>query len=250
MAGRLAGKATLVTGGARGIGAATVRRFVAEGARVAFSDLLDEQGAALAAELGAQASFFHHDVSSRDEWDWVVAATEAQFGPINILVNNAGIAGDAIPIADESDERWHKMIAVNQTGVFHGLRAILPSMQRAGGGSIVNVSSIAGLIAWPGLVAYSATKFAVVGMTKTAAAELGRHGIRVNAVHPGIVGTNMVTDLEPAMRGMLDGAVANLPLNRIAEPSELASAILFFASDDSSYCTGASLAVDGGWTAL
>ncbi len=240
----------MVTGGARGIGGATVRRFVAEGARVAFTDVLDDMGGALAAELGAQAAFFRHDVADRGEWDKVVTAAEARFGPISILVNNAGIAGDAIPIADETEERWHRMIAVNQTGVFHGLRAILPSMQRAGGGSIVNVSSIAGLVAWPGLTAYSATKFAVVGMTKTTAAELGRLGIRVNAVHPGIVGTNMVTDLEPAMRGMLDAAVANLPLNRIAEPAELASAILFFASDESSYCTGASLAVDGGWTAL
>jgi 3alpha(or 20beta)-hydroxysteroid dehydrogenase len=248
--GRLAGKIALVTGGARGIGAATVRRFVAEGARVAFTDVQDAQGAALASELGDQTAFFHHDVSSRAEWDKVVADAEARFGPINILVNNAGIAGNASPISDETDERWHKMIAVNQTGVFHGLRAILFSMQRAGGGSIVNVSSIAGLIAWPGLVAYSATKFAVVGMTKTTAAELGRLGIRVNAIHPGIVGTNMVTDLEPTMRRMLDGAVANLPINRIADPAELASAILFFASDDSSYCTGASLAVDGGWTAL
>ncbi|MEY2926590.1 MAG: 3-alpha-(or 20-beta)-hydroxysteroid dehydrogenase [Pseudomonadota bacterium] len=250
MTARLSGKTALVTGGARGIGAATVRRFVAEGARVAFSDLLDGQGAELAAELGGQAAFFHHDVSNRAAWDKVVADAEARFGPINILVNNAGIAGDATPISDESDERWHRMIAVNQTGVFHGLRAILPSMQRAGGGSIVNVSSIAGLIAWPGLVAYSATKFAVVGMTKTAAAELGRLGIRVNAIHPGIVETAMVTELDATMRGMIDGAVANLPLNRLAQPGELANAILFFASDESSYCTGASLAVDGGWTAL
>lgn len=249
MGGRLNGRVALITGAARGIGAATARRFVDEGAKVILSDVLADPGAALATELGSSVHFCAHDVSDRSRWDEVVREGEARFGPISILVNNAGSSGAGAPLAEETDEGYRRLVDINQTGVFHGMRAALPSMLRAGGGSIVNVSSIAGLVAWPGLGAYAATKFAVVGLTKTAAAEFGRLGVRVNCVHPGVTDTPMI-DAADAVRGPLDAVIAQLPLPRMGRPEELAGAILFFASDDSSFCTGASLAVDGGWTAL
>lgn len=250
MTGRLHGRTAIVTGGARGIGAATATRFAAEGARVVLTDLLADEGRALAERLGDAAAFLPHDVASRADWDRIVVAAEDRFGPVSILVNNAGTSGAGATLADETEDGYRRLVEINQTGVFNGIRAILPTMRRAGGGSIVNISSIAGLVAWPGLGAYAATKFAVVGLTKTAAAELGRDNIRVNCVHPGVTDTPMVDAVDDSVRGPLDGVIANLPLARMGRPEELAGAILFFASDDSSFCTGASLAVDGGWTAL
>lgn len=250
MTGRLAGKTAIVTGGARGIGAATVRRFVAEGAQVMITDVLEEEGIALSVELGKNVRFLRHDVSSPEQWRAVVAATEDQFGVVDILVNNAGISGAGATLVAETPEGYKRLVDVNQTGVFNGIRAVVPSMTRAGGGSIVNISSIAGIVAWPGLGAYSATKFAVVGLTKTAAAELGRSNIRVNCIHPGVVDTAMIDAVDGETRAPLESAVANTPLGRLGLPDELAGAILFFASDDSTFCTGASLPVDGGWTAI
>lgn len=246
---RLEGKVALVTGGARGIGAATARRFVAEGARVAISDVLEAEGDALAAELGDQAMFCAHDVADPEAWAAVVVQAEERFGTLDVLVNNAGTSGEGSPLIAETQAGYDKLVAINQTGVFHGIRAVVPALRRAGGGSIVNVSSIAGLVAWPGLGAYAATKFAVVGLTKVAATELGAFGIRVNCVHPGVIDTPMVSAAD-AVRGPLDQVIANLAIARMGRPEEVASALLFFASDDSTFCTGASLAVDGGWTAV
>jgi len=248
--GRLSGKTAIITGGARGIGAATVQRFVAEGARVLVTDVLTAQGEALCAELGSNVAFVRHDVSRREDWDAVVIFAEQRFGEVDVLVNNAGTAGAGASLALETEEGYRKLVEVNQDGVFHGIRAVVPSMLRAGGGSIVNISSIAGIVAWPGLGAYSATKFAVVGLTKTAAAELGRMNIRVNCIHPGVTETPMIDAVGEETRAPLDAAVANTPMGRLGRAEELAAAILFFASDDSSFCTGASLPVDGGWTAI
>lgn len=251
MSQRLNQKVAIVTGGARGIGEATVRRFVEQGASVVVTDVLVEEGEALCRELGENAMFLKHDVSSSDDWGSVVEKVLAHYKKIDVLVNNAGIAGDGEPLLAETQQGYDKLVSVNQTGIFHGIRAVAPSMAAQGGGSIVNISSIAGLVAWPGLGAYAATKFAVVGLTKTAAAEMGRMNIRVNCVHPGVTDTPIIDSVSSeATKAPLDAAIANTPLGRIGLPTEIANAILFFASDESSFCTGASLAVDGGWTAI
>ncbi len=250
MADRLVGKTVIITGGARGIGAATVRRFVAEGARVLVTDVLAEQGEALCVELGSRAVFVRHDVSDPDDWRKVVALAEQHFGTVDVLVNNAGTSGAGANLVSETDAGYRQLVQVNQDGVFYGIRAVTPAMLRAGGGSIVNVSSIAGIVAWPGLGAYSATKFAVVGLTKAAAAELGRMNIRVNCVHPGVTETPMIDAVRDEVRAPLDAAVNSTPMGRFGKAEELAAAILFFASEDSSFCTGTSLPVDGGWTAI
>ena len=250
MSQRLAGKVALITGGARGIGEATARRFAAEGARVIIADILDDLGEALARTIGKTAAFVHLDVAKRSDWDAAVSATELRFGPISILVNNAGIAGEGAMLTDETDANYERIVGINQSSVFHGIRSVVPSMLRASGGSIVNVSSTAGLVGWPGLGAYSATKHAVVGLTKSAALELGRSGIRVNCIHPGVVDTALTSGVSGDVRGILDQLIANLALPRMGQPDEIASAILFFASEDARFCTGASLVVDGGWTAI
>jgi 3alpha(or 20beta)-hydroxysteroid dehydrogenase len=248
---RFSSKVAIVTGGARGIGAATVRRLVAEGAEVVVTDILVEQGEALCLELGVKTLFVRHDVSCRSSWDELVERVLLQFKRIDVLVNNAGIAGTGATLLAEDQAGYDQLVGVNQTGVFHGIKAIAPVMAEGGGGSIVNVSSIAGLVAWPGLGAYAATKFAVVGLTKTAAAELGRLNIRVNCVHPGVTDTPIIDSVtSEEIKAPLQAAIASTPLGRIGKPEEIAAAIAFFASDDGSFCTGASLAIDGGWTAV
>ncbi|MHB8690502.1 MAG: glucose 1-dehydrogenase [Solirubrobacteraceae bacterium] len=248
MSGRVEGKVALVTGAARGMGAATARLFVAEGAKVMVADVVDDEGEALARELGADAAYIHLDVTSEEEWQTAVSVTESAFGPVTILVNNAGILR-AIPLPLMALEDYQSVIDVNQTGVFLGMKSIVASMAQAGGGSIVNTSSIDGFQGSPTLLAYVAAKFAVRGMTRVAALELAAVNIRVNTVCPGATRTRMMDC--PDMAGVDIEALSNrmAPMGRMGEADEVAKAMLYLASDDSSYVTGTDLTVDGGTTA-
>jgi 3alpha(or 20beta)-hydroxysteroid dehydrogenase len=243
--GRLDGKVAIVTGGARGQGAAEVRLFAAEGARVVISDVLVDEGRALAAELGDTVAFTRHDVSSEEEWEAAVAFTLERFGGYHVLVNNAGIAHGA-PIAQHTVADYERLVAVNQLGVFLGIRSAITPMTEGGGGSIVNISSGAGLRATKYLIGYAATKYAVTGMTACAALELARNGIRVNSIHPGVIDTPMVASNTPEMTAAM---IKVTPLRRLGQPDEIAQVAAFLASDESSYMTGAHLPVDGGMTA-
>ena len=243
--GRLDGKVALVTGGARGQGEAEVRLFAAEGARVIVSDVLVDEGQALAAELGDNVAFNRHDVSSEEEWDAAISFAREHFGGLHVLVNNAGITGGG-PIAKHTLADYERVVAVNQVGVFLGIRAAVAPMTEAGGGSIVNISSGAGLRATKYMIGYAATKYAVTGMTAAAALELARNGIRVNSIHPGVIETPMVAGASPEM---MSSMVKATPLRRLGQPEEIARVALFLASDESSYMTGAHVPVDGGITA-
>ncbi|MEC9360000.1 MAG: glucose 1-dehydrogenase [Pseudomonadota bacterium] len=247
--GRLANKVAVITGAASGIGRATARLFVVEGARVVLADLQWEPSEVLAAELGANALFLEHDVSSTDSWRNVIDEAEHAFGPVSVLVNNAGIICPERPIDQIAEAEYRAVIEVNQIGVFLGMKSVIPSMRRAGRGAIVNLSLILGLVGAPNLTAYAASKFAVAGMTKTAAMDLGKEHIRVNAIHPGIVRTPLLDVAGAERRAQCEAFATMLPLGRLAEPEEVAAAVLFMASDDASHCTGVSLAVDAGWTA-
>lgn len=244
--GRLAGKVALITGGARGMGAAEARSFVREGAKVLITDVLEEEGAALAAELRPAARFQRLDVSKEEEWERAVAAAEA-LGPLNVLVNNAAII-HAAAITQTTLADYQRVIGVNQVGTFLGIRAVIEPMKRAGGGSIVNISSIDGLQSKNGLIAYSASKWAVRGMTKCAAIELGRYGIRVNSIHPGGIDTVMGNPTGMSSEKMNE-FYEHHALPRVGLPGEIASMALFLASDEASYCTGSEFPVDGGWNA-
>jgi 3alpha(or 20beta)-hydroxysteroid dehydrogenase len=241
---RLEGKVAIVTGGARGMGESHVRRFVQEGARVTVVDRLADAGAVLARELGDACRFVHADVSSPDDWGRVVADAEQAFAPVDILVNNAGILiSDGLEDTQLAD--YERTIRVNQVGSFLGMQAVIPSMRRAGGGSIVNVGSIAALVAVPDSFAYVASKWALRGMSRTAALELAKYGIRVNAVHPADVETEMTAQQRA------DGLITTegILLGRFGTTTEITNAVLFLASEESSYITGTDLAVDGGYTA-
>ena len=243
--GRLDGKVALITGGARGMGKSHVRHFVAEGARVVFGDVLDDKGAYVAAKLGDESCrYIHHDVTSEADWAAAVTLATEAFGALDVLVNNAGILTFA-PIADMPLADFRRVLEVNAVGCWLGMKAVIGPMTKAGGGSIINVSSIEGFTGAAGLSAYSASKFAIRGMTKAAAQELGRLGIRVNSVHPGGVLTRMVID--QAGTG-LDGErfLGNLPLARFAEPAEISRLVAYLASDESSYSTGSEFVADGG----
>lgn len=242
---RLDGKVALVSGAARGQGAAEARLFVAEGARVVMGDLLDDEGRDVAASLGDDAHYVHLDVTQEASWTQAVHIATERFGRLDVLVNNAGIFRMS-PLLDLSVADYMTVVTVNQVGVFLGMKTAAPAMIAAGGGSIVNISSIDGLVGSTNSLAYVASKFAVRGMTKTAALELGHHGIRVNSVHPGGIRTPMVTE---ALGDQAAGAMfANVPLGRIGEPEEVAKLALFLASDESSYSTGSEFVIDGGWT--
>lgn len=242
---RLDGKVAIVTGGARGQGAATARRFVAEGARVLIADVADADGTVLAKELGDAARYCHLDVSAEDEWDAAIEKCSAEFGPVDVLVNNAGVLHFSA-IADTRLEDFERVVRINQIGAFLGMRAALRTMPD--GGSIINVSSVEGLAGMPLVGAYTASKFAIRGMTKVAALELGERGIRVNSLHPGMIDTQMVHD---AAGGPIDMSWVGkrVALNRVGEADEIASLALFLASDESSYCTGSEFVADGGATA-
>ncbi|WP_176593873.1 SDR family NAD(P)-dependent oxidoreductase [Sphingobium sp. EM0848] len=241
---RLHNKVAIITGGARGMGAATSRLFVAEGAKVAIADLLDEAGEALAAELGDAARFYHHDVTSEEGWANLVAAVEADLGPVDILVNNAGILLFRT-LLDTTLEDYEKVLNVNLVGEFLGIKAVAPGMIARGNGSIVNISSVDGMKGANGLAAYSSSKWGVRGLTRVAALELGHRGVRVNSVHPGGVDTVM-TNHEGRSRDSVSERFRNIPLQRVGGPEEVAKATLFLASDDASYLAGAEIAVDGG----
>jgi 3alpha(or 20beta)-hydroxysteroid dehydrogenase len=245
--GRLDGKVALITGGARGMGKSHVRHFVAEGAQVVFGDVLDDRGAAVAAGLGEQACrYTHHDVTSEEDWAAAVALTVETFGQLDVLVNNAGVLRFA-PIADMTLADFRRVLEVNAVGCWLGMKAVIDPMTKAGGGSIVNISSIEGFTGAEGLSAYSASKFAVRGMTKVAARELARFGIRVNSVHPGGVLTRMIIDSADA-RDPDQGAafLRAMPLGRFAEPVEISRLVAYLACDESSYSTGSEFVADGG----
>jgi 3alpha(or 20beta)-hydroxysteroid dehydrogenase len=238
--GRLEGKVALITGGARGQGAAEAALFAAEGATVYLTDVLAEEGAATASEVGG--TFLGHDVTSPEQWGDVVDRVVTDHGRVDVLVNNAGILVWATMTETELED-WERVVAVNQTGVFLGMRTVAPHMTARGGGSIVNISSIGGMRGASPCFAYGATKWAVRGMTKSAAQELGPHGVRVNSIHPGIIDTPMMAD-QP-----LDTMVARVPMGRYASAGEVAKLALWLASDDSAYANGAEFVLDGGQTA-
>jgi 3alpha(or 20beta)-hydroxysteroid dehydrogenase len=253
--GRLTGKVALVTGAARGQGAAAVRRFVAEGARVLAADIADDTGKALADELNEAAGsndapvrYAHLDVSSEEDWAAAVSAATEAFGRLDVLVNNAGILHFSA-LADTTLADYLRVISVNQVGTFLGMRAVVPALRAAGGGSIVNLSSVEGVSAAPFLTAYTASKFAIRGMTKVAALELGPDGIRVNSVHPGVIDTKMISDAVGGMDLDLTRLGRKVALRRVGQPDEIAALVVFLASDESSYCTGSEFVADGGATA-
>ncbi len=244
MSGRLRGRVAIISGAAQGQGEAEARRFVAEGARVVIGDLNDEAGAAVAADLGEAARFVHLDVTDPDLWADAVTTAEDAFGPVDVLVNNAGILIFG-PLQKLTADQMRTSIEVNLMGTFHGMQAVYPSMKTAGGGSIVNISSYGGMTGLPMLGAYVASKFAVRGLTKTAAIDYARADIRVNSVHPGGVDTPMTRN--PDGSSSDDSAYSqSLPIKRHATVDEIASLVLYLASDESSYCTGAEFVIDGG----
>ncbi|MBZ5199918.1 glucose 1-dehydrogenase [Planomicrobium chinense] len=241
---RLEGKVAIITGAAQGMGAAHAQKFIKEGAKVVLTDLNEEKGKALAAELGSNALFIKQNVTSEADWASVVAAAEGAFGPVNVLVNNAGITM-AKSILQTTEEEYRRIVDINQVSVFLGMKAIIPSMQKAGGGSIVNISSMNGLVA--GAIGYTDTKFAVRGMTKAAAIECAHYGIRVNSVHPGVIATPMI--MQEDTKAAVEAFAQHIPLKRVAQSEEVSNMVLFLASDDSSYSTGSEFVVDGGMTA-
>jgi 3alpha(or 20beta)-hydroxysteroid dehydrogenase len=240
---RFEGRVALVTGGSRGMGAATVRRLHSEGASVVAADILDDDGKALADDLGDRVRFIHLDVTSEEQWKDVVAQTEREFGKLDVLVNNAGIL-KFNALADVPLEEFRQIIDVNLVGVFLGMKTAIPAMKRAGGGAIVNVSSTEGMAATLFCGAYTASKFGVRGITKAAALEYAADKIHANSVHPGGMDT-------PMTRAVMDETgrkyvASKVPLRRMGTPEDVANVIAFLASDDAAYCTGAEVLIDGG----
>ncbi|WP_419923699.1 SDR family NAD(P)-dependent oxidoreductase [Candidatus Poriferisocius sp.] len=245
MSGRLEGKVALITGSARGQGKAEARRFVAEGAKVAITDLRDVLGEQLAAELGPDTFYQQLDVTREDDWDAAVVATVERFGKLDILVNNAGIG--AFGTLEGLDlKTHHEMIDVNLHGVYLGMRVAKAALVATGNGAIVNISSIDGIVGVLGMTSYSGSKFAVTGMTRSAAIELGPLGVRVNSIHPGVINSPMVQEAPPETRARLDRLMDMQPIKRMGEPDEIASLALFLASDEAGYITGAQFVIDGG----
>jgi 3alpha(or 20beta)-hydroxysteroid dehydrogenase len=238
--GRLEGKVAIVSGGARGMGESHARAMVAEGARVVIGDVLDDDGAAVAKDLGDDATFVHLDVTEEASWAGALATAVDAFGPPSILVNNAGIVRMGL-IPDMSKADFEQVLAVNLVGVWLGMHTVAPAMMAAGIGSIVNVSSTAGLLGYPGISGYVASKWGVRGITKSAALEFGRRGVRVNSIHPGSIDTPMV-----AAAGVTDAMWTSLPIARIGQPAEVSALVVFLASEEASYCTGQEFVVDGG----
>ena len=237
---RIDGKIALITGGARGMGAAQARLFATAGATVVITNIDVSEGQAVAEELGPTCLFLAQDVALEADWIRVVEQIEEQHGRIDVLVNNAGLFR-VMGLEDTSLEAWEQLVAINQTGVFLGIRSVVPGMKRRGSGSIINLSSIAGLAATPRAPAYAATKWAVRGLSKSAAAEFAPFGVRVNSVHPGLIDTRMLDELGSTPERLK----AHVPFGRLGTVDEVARLVLFLASDDSSYCTGHEFVADG-----
>ena len=250
---RLQGKVAFISGGARGMGACEGELFAAEGARVVLGDILEEEGRATEARIrsaGGEALFVKLDVTSEDSWRGAIAFAVSSYGRLDVLVNNAGIGSGPAPstVEDTDGERWDRIMAVNSTGVFLGAKYAIPEMRRAGGGSIINISSIFGLVGSPGSTPYHASKGAVRLLTKSTAVQYAADGIRVNSVHPGFVETAM-TEEQLRQPGGRQRRIESTPLGRIGTPLDIAYGVLYLASDESSYVTGSELVIDGGYTA-
>ena len=248
MAGRMDGKVAIVSGGASGIGAAHVRVLAAEGAKVIAGDLQEDKGQAVVEEVnknGGEAAFFRLDVTREEDWSNAVKEAVSRFGKLTTLINNAGIYWPR-GTEEETVEGWNTMISVNQTGVWLGMKAAVPAMREAGGGAIVNISSLYGRIGSPGSISYHATKGAVRLMTKSAALEYVKQGIRVNSIHPGQIDTPILGDLTPEMDAQIKDAT---PMGRLGRPEEIAYGSLYLCSDEAAFTTGAELVIDGGWFA-
>ncbi|AMK26519.1 glucose 1-dehydrogenase (plasmid) [Sphingobium sp. SJ10-10] len=243
------GSIAIVTGAAGGIGAATARSLAALGATVLLTDTQQTEGVKVAVAIGDNAHFMMHDVSRSGEWENVVRVAEDRFGPVSILINNAGTTAPIMPLDQVSEADYRRVVEINQLSCFLGMKAVVPSMRRAGAGAIVNISSVAGLQPERGAIAYVASKYAVTGMTKVAALDLAALSIRVNSVHPGLVDTPMVRPRgdDQAFETIAQFA-KGLPIPRPGRPEEIASLIVFLASDAASFLTGGSYAADGGWT--
>lgn len=241
------GKVAIVTGAARGMGASHARRLVAEGARVVLTDILTEEGGQLSRSLGERALFLPQDVTSKSDWQRVLSETERHFGPVSVLVNNAGTIQGMGALETLDEAIYRHVINVNQVSVFLGMQAVVDSMRRAGGGAIINISSAAGLVGNPQAYPYTAAKFAVRGMTKCAAIELAPYKIRVNSIHPGLINTPMIA-VTTANAETVARAISATPAGRIAEPDEVSSLVLLLASDEARFMTGSELVIDGGMT--
>ena len=235
--GRVDGKVALISGAARGMGASHARLLAAEGARVVLGDVLDDEGRAVAEEIGDAARYVHLDVTSPDDWAAAVGLTLNAFGTLNVLVNNAGIVYRR-RLRNLERERWQRVLDVNLTGTMLGMRAVIEPMTAAGGGSIINMSSIQAMRGTPGNHGYVASKWAIRGLTKSAALELAPNNIRVNSLHPGMIRTPMTAHMPEDL--------VSSPLGRIGEPAEVSTFVLFLASDESSFATGAEFVMDGG----
>lgn len=246
---RLDGKVALISGGARGQGASEGKLFAREGAKIILGDVLDTEGQQTVREIqaaGGSAAYVHLDVTKESDWQQAIDTALRSFGKLNILINNAGILYMA-GLEETTMEIWNKVFAVNQTGVFLGMKYAVPAMRKAGGGSIINISSIAGLIGVGGATAYQASKGAVRLLTKSVAVQYAKDKIRVNSIHPGLITTQMVTQgIDPEARKLFEQAT---PIGREGTAEEIANGALFLASDESSYMTGAELVLDGGYTA-
>ena len=235
---KLAGAVAVVSGGARGMGAEHVRGLVAEGAKVVFGDVLDEEGKAVAASIGDAARYVHLDVTKEEDWAHAIAEAETAFGPVTILVNNAGVAWPNGAVEVVTPENFRRVIDINLTGTFLGMHYAIPSLKKAGGGVIVNISSTAGMMAYATSGAYVASKWGVRGLTKTAALELGPAGIRVLSIHPGLIETPMVAGIGPSF-------YASQPLARIGTPAEVTKLLIFLVAD-ATFSTGSEFVIDGG----
>lgn len=242
--GKLENKVAIVTGAAQGMGESHARTFLKEGAKVVITDLSSTKGEALAAELGENVLFIKHDVTKEEDWKNVINKTESTFGPVNILVNNAGISFNKT-FAECTLNDYMKIVNINQVSVFLGMKYVQPSMVKANGGSIINISSINGIVG--GAVGYTDSKFAVRGITKAGALEFAKDNIRVNSIHPGVVETPMVT--EGDSYEIIKEYAKTIPLGRMAKPQDISVLVLYLASDDSRYSTGSEFMVDGGITA-
>ena len=248
---RLEGKVALISGGARGMGAVEAKLFVQEGAKVVFGDVREEEGQKLEAEIaesGGEAVFTKLDVTSADDWQSAVELAVSRFGKLDILVNNAGIFDNAT-VENTTVEAWDRVLDINAKGVFLGSKSAIGAMREAGGGSIVNISSTAGLTGSAVSSAYNASKGAVRLLTKATAVQFGSEKIRANSVHPGPIETDMVKQVFLDDESLRDERIAAIPQGRFGKPEEVANCVLFLASDEASYMTGSELVVDGGWTA-